>query len=350
MDTIKLGLIGCGGMMYSHACNVNKVDGIEITTVCDIIPERAEKVATELGTNPRIVTDYKQMVEDVDAVLVALPHDLHYECGLFFARHKKHVMMEKPLCNTEEECLRLIEVCEEEGVTLMCGYPVPFWRSMVELKRLVDTGVFGRIIQMSIWTEQLTHAPEEWDWSNTARLGGGQFFSHGCHYVDLLLRFLGEPIEGSHFGTRVGTEWLRREGTSVAIFKFANGAIGYHGATWGARGTKLGYNMQIQTEKGLLEYDRSANVIRLYGGAGLHVPGAEENNSYTRILWDGNGPANKETHYEISHFVDCIRNHKEPITGGRAALQSLRIIWKMYEAEKNGTTADLRGLGLPDAE
>ena len=140
---------------------------------------------------------------------------------------------------------------------------------------------------------------------------------------------------------------MLREGTSALVLKFASGAIGYHGATWGARGTKLGYNIQIQTEKGMLEYDRGANVIRLYGGAGLHVPGTEESNCYTRILWDGNGPANKETHYEISHFIECIHSHKEPITSGRAALQSLRIIWKMYDAEQHGTTADLRGLGLP---
>ena len=347
MDTIKLGLIGCGGMMDNHASNINKVEGIEITVVCDIIRERAERVAAALGTNPTVVTDYQEMADMVDAVLVALPHDLHYECGLFFARHKKHIMMEKPLCNTEEECLHLIEVCEEEGVTLMCGYPVPFWRAVVELKRLVDTGAFGKIIQMSIWTEQLTRAEEEWNWQRTARLGGGQFFSHGCHYVDLLLRFLGNPVEGSHFGSRVGTEWLRREGTSVAIFKFESGAVGYHGATWGARGTRLGYNIQIHTEMGMLEYDRGANVIRLYGGAVLHIPGVEDSHSYTRVLWDGNGPANKETHYEISHFVECIHNGKEPLTSGRAALQSLRVIWKMYEAERNGTVADLRGLGLP---
>ena len=325
MDIIRLGLIGCGGMMKAHAENVNKVNGIEITAVCDIIEERARTVAAALAS-PYVTTDYKTMVDHVDAVLVALPHDLHYECGLFFARHKKHVMMEKPLCNTEEECLHLIEACEEEGVTLMCAYPVPFWRPMVELKRLVDSGAFGRVMQMSIWTEQLTHPEPEWDWSNTARLGGGQFFSHGCHYVDLLLRFLGEPLEGTHFGTRVGTEWLMREGTSVAIFKFKNGAIGYHGATWGARGTKLGYSFQIQTERGLLEYNISDNEIRLYGGAGLHVPGAEASDCYTRVLWKAEEGFSKETNFEIDHFVDCVNNHKEPITGGRAALQSLRII------------------------
>lgn len=83
MKTIRLGLIGCGGMMYAHACSVNRVEGIEIVAVCDIIRERAERVAKELGNDPKIVLDYKEMVDDVDAILVALPHDLHYECGLF---------------------------------------------------------------------------------------------------------------------------------------------------------------------------------------------------------------------------------------------------------------------------
>ncbi|MBQ9099079.1 MAG: Gfo/Idh/MocA family oxidoreductase [Clostridia bacterium] len=351
MKTIRLGLIGCGNMMEAHASNINQVEGIEITVVCDIIPERAQKVAEALGNSPIITTDYQSMVHDIDAVLVALPHDLHYECGMFFARHKKHILMEKPLCNTEEECVELIRVCEEEDVTLMCGYPVPFMSDIVKLKELVDSGEFGKIIQMSIWTEQWTQGANEWHWGNTARLGGGQFFSHGCHYVDLLMRFLGNPVEGSHFGTRVGTPWLRREGTSVAIFKFENGALGYHGATWGAHGTKMGYDFQIMTEKGLLDYDKKTGEIRYYSSEELHIPGEEASSAGRKykVLHRHEGKASKETHREISHFIDCVNHHKRPLTDGRAALQSLRIIWRMYDAEKNGTIADLRGLGLDNA-
>ncbi len=346
MKTIRLGLIGCGNMMEAHASNINKVEGIEITAVCDIIRERAEKVAEALGNHPQIVTDFYTMGDDIDAILVALPHDLHYECGMFFARKKKHILMEKPLCNTEEECLHLIEACEEEGVTLMCAYPVPFWNDIVRLKELVDSGEFGRIIQMSIWTEQLTKGPSEWHWGNTARLGGGQFFSHGCHYVDLLLRFLGEPVEGSHFGTRVGTPWLLREGTSMAIFKFENGALGFHGATWGAHGTKMGYDFQIMTEKGLLDYDKKLGEIRFYSKDAVHVPGEVGGDGKYVVLHRHEGARDKETHREITHFIDCVNTGKRPITDGRAALQSLRIIWRMYDAERTGAVADLRGLGL----
>ena len=87
---------------------------------------------------------------------------------------------------------KLIETCKEEGVTLMCAYPVRYWPGVVKLKEMIDSGEFGKVMQMSIWTEQLTKGLDETGWGNTARIGGGQFFSHGCHYIDLFLHFLCE--------------------------------------------------------------------------------------------------------------------------------------------------------------
>lgn len=346
---IRLGLIGCGGMMRTHAyCVNNCTTDLEITAVCDIIRERAEKVAEALD-NPYVTTDYREMVDYVDAVLICLPHDLHYECGVFFAHNKKHLLMEKPLANTEEECLRLIQVCESEDVTLMCAYPVRHWPCIVKLKELLDSGNYGKIIQMSIWTEQLTGMNiDETHWLRTARIGGGQLFSHGCHYIDIMLWLLGEPITGSHVGTRVGTEWLLKEGTSAVTIKFKNGAIGYHGATWGARGTKLGYTFQVHTEKGMLEYVHGENTIRYYTQFAEHKPGETELHQDIQEIFKYDGPNSKVTEFEIDHFVDCVNNHKKPLTNGPSTLQGLRVIWALYDAEKQGVMADLRGLGLKD--
>lgn len=344
MEKIRFGLIGCGGMMKSHASIINLLeDQLEITAVCDILLDRAQAVA-EVLKDPYVTTDYTTMLPYVDAVLVVLPHDLHYECGMFFAQHGKHVLMEKPLCNTEEECLSLIETCEENKVVLMCAYPVRYWPGILKLKELVDSGEFGKVIMMSVWTEQLTVAK---GWSATARLGGGQFFSHGCHYVDLLLWFLGKPVKGMHFGTKVGTPWMMREGTSAAVIQFESGALGYHGATWGARGTRLGYDFQIQTEKGLLEYEKKSGEVRLYNKNAEHRPGDDENAEYT-VLFRDPAAKTKQTQHEILHFVDCIRTGKKPMTDARSALQGLRIIWKMYDAEKHNVVADLRGMGLEE--
>jgi len=348
MEKLRMGLIGCGGMMKAHARAVNQVENIEIVAVCDVLRERAEDVATALNA-PFVTTDYKEMVDKVDAVLIAVPHDLHYECGMFFAHNKKHVLMEKPLCNTEEECLNLIKACEDNDVTLMCAYPVRFWSGIVKLKELIDSGEYGAVMQMSIWTEQLTGLG--WDkmptppWFATARLGGGQLFSHGCHYVDILLWFLGEPVSGSHFGTKVGTPWMLKEGTSALIMKFKNGALGYHGATWGARGTRMGCDFQIMTEKGMLEYDHNKGIIKLYNSSLPHQPGETEGGKY-EIIWRRQGDASKQTEFEIAHFADCVFNKKTPMTNGYASLQSLRVIWAVYDAEKHGMVADLSGMGL----
>ncbi len=354
MEKIRLGLVGCGGMMAQHVQGVLMVDTVEIVATCDIVEERAKTVADALGGKAKTFTNYVDMVDMVDAVMIALPHDLHFECGMFFAMNDKHILMEKPLCNSERECEILIEECEKRKLKLMCAYPVRFWPGIRKLKELIDSGEYGEVIQMSVWTEQLTGINVRYDdptqnqvWSNTSRLGGGQLFSHGCHYVDIILWFLGEPVSGAHMGTRNGTPWMIEEGTSALVMKFEGGAVAYHGATWGARGTRLGYDFQIQTEKGMLEYDHKLGEVKLYNRNKIHNPGQSETQEY-EILWKREGKRSKETQYEIAHFADCVLNDKTPLTNGRSALQGLRVIWALYNAEKNNTLADLRGLGIKD--
>jgi len=352
MEKLRVGLIGCGIMMKNHVRGMEYVETVEIVAVCDIIEERAKVVAEALGNNPEVYTDYHDMVDKIDAVLIALPHQLHYECGMFFAFHNKHILMEKTLVNCEEEGQRLIKLCEERGLVFMCAYPVRYWQGIKKLKELVDSGEYGEIIQMSIWTEQLTGLSgyEEFqrsgrvDWLDN-RAGGGQFFCHGCHYIDLLLWFLGEPVSGSHIGTRNGTPWMLFEGSSAVIMKFKNGAIGYHGATWGARGTKNSYDFQIQTEKGLLNYDHFEGEIRLYNKSLPHEPGVAETKIY-EVLWTRGNDRSKETQHEMRHFAECVRTGKTPETDAKQAMQSLRCIWKLYDAEKHGVVADLTGLGF----
>lgn len=347
MKKIRYGIIGCGRMMKKHIKGIRYVENAEVTAFCDIIRENAEYLAEDYPGS-YVTTDWTDMVDYVDAVLVALPHHLHYQCGVFFARNKKHVLMEKPLCNTEEECLRLIEICKEENVKLMCAYPVRHWPGIKKLKELVDSGEYGKVIQMSVWTEQLTRIEDETHWGNTAQLGGGQFFSHGCHYVDLLFWFLGNPVAGTHFGTKIGGNKILGESTSIANFKFENGALGYHGATWNAVGTRLAWDCQMMMEKGLLDYDRYRGVIKLYNKNKVHDAGAAEDQSYV-VLWEHDtSTIAEQTQHEIRHFTDCIINDKTPITDGETALKSLQAIWRMYDAEKHGVIADLRGLGFEE--
>ena len=67
-----------------------------------------------------------------------------------------------------------------------------------------------------------------------------------------------------------------------------------------------------------------------------------------QVVWKREGKASKQTQHEINHFTHCIRTGEKPLTDGRSSLQGLRAIWKMYDAEKAGTVADLRDCALPE--
>ncbi|NLM78653.1 MAG: Gfo/Idh/MocA family oxidoreductase [Ruminococcaceae bacterium] len=346
MKKIRMGLLGCGGMGKSHQAGMAELsDLMQITVVCDIVPELARQAGENLGAE-HVVTDYREMVDHLDAVLISLPHDLHHETGMFFLEHGKHVLMEKPMCNTEQECLDLINKAEAQKLTLMTAYPVRYWPIIQYMKQLVDNKTYGEAFQMSIWTEQLTMLDGK-SWGRSAkRLGGGQFFSHGCHYVDLLLWFLGKPVRGMHMGTNLGTPWMEKEGTSNAVMEFENGVMGYHFGTWGARGTRLGYSFHIHCTEGMLEYNRKEGKLFLHTNIAREKANMDTSSSCVVLMEEDN--SSKKTQYETRHFLECIQNGTRPMTDGPSSLQGLRVIWRLYQAEEENRIASLSGLGLDD--
>jgi len=332
MAKTRLALIGCGGMSRSHASRFfNLSDRLEVAAVVDVDRANAS-AAAEVLTGAKVATDYRDVLDDVDACLLVLPHHLHRDIGVACLEAGKHVLLEKPMANSEAECLDLMAAAEASGKTLMIAYCMRFHPLVAKMKELLDAKHLGEVFQVSIWTEQLTRfAPDHWA-SSAATLGGGQLFSHGCHYIDILLWYLGEPVRGFHLGTNTGTPWMEREGTSNVTMEFEGGVMGYHFGTWGARGTRLKYSFHAHCTDGMLEADIRAGELRSL------VSDKEE-----VLLRCEPG---KHTENEMAHFLDCIETGAEPFTNAADSLQGLRVIWRMYEAEATDQLADLRGLGL----
>jgi predicted dehydrogenase len=308
-------------------------DRMDIVATADPVLDKAKRAAKVVGANSA-VRDYHDILDDIDGVVLALPHQLHHPIGMDCLRHGKHVLMEKPLANTEAECVDLIQLAEQPRLTLMTAYPLRFHPLVAQMRDMIQSGELGDVFQLSIWTEQLTNRGGEKGWALTRDgLGGGQFFSHGCHYVDLMLWILGSPVRGSHIGSHVATEWMEGEGSSNVVIEFASGAVAYHFGTWGARGTKLGNSFHAHGSRGMLELDRNAGTLKLYDEGGVRDIGQAE-------------PRTKFLQGELGHFLDCIDSGRRPMTDGQGSLQGLRVIWRLYEAEEAGVMADLRGLSL----
>src|SRR5699024_7611486 len=226
MTRHRIAILGCGGMEKSHQQVFGDLaDRVEVVACVDPVQERAEQAAQALGA-PYAVADHREVLDQVDCVLGVLPHHLPHPIGMDCLRAGKHVLMEKPLAITEQQCRELQAEAGRQGVTLMTGYPMRFHPLVIKLKELIDRRAYGPLFHLSIWTEQYTRYPEGHWGPSEATLGGGQFLSHGCHYVDLMLWMCGPPTSGVHVGSRLGTPWMEGEGTSDVIMSFANGVQG----------------------------------------------------------------------------------------------------------------------------
>lgn len=334
MGKTRLAVIGCGGMSRAHVSRFEALaHRMEVRAVVDVVEERA-RAAAELLPGARVATDYHSVLDDVEAVLLVLPHHLHHQATLDCLAAGKHVLVEKPMANSEAECLEMIAAAERAGRTLMVAYCMRYHPLVVKMKELLDEKAFGDVFQVSIWTEQYTRfGPDHWA-SSAKTLGGGQLFSHGCHYIDILLWYLGRPVRGCHLGTNYCTPWMEMEGTSNVQIEFADGPLGYHFGTWGAKGSRLGYSFHAHCTEGMID-------ARITEGKLYSIVGGEE-----KLLHEA--PLGKHTENEMAHFLDCIETGQRPLTDGPGSLQGLRVIWRLYEAERAGVVADLRGLGLDE--
>jgi predicted dehydrogenase len=322
-------------------------DRMQFTGFADINLERAQEAADAVQ-GAVTVQDYKELFEHVDAVIVALPHDLHYPVGMDCLKAGKHVLMEKPLALNEEECMDLIKADTSPDPVLMVGYVMrhdPMWQKMGEYIR---NKTFGDAFHVSIWTEQYT-GPLRGVWFCKAdRAGGGQLFSHGCHYIDLLLHWLGNPVCGTHVGTNFGTPWMEKEGSSNVSLKFENGATAYHFGTWGARGSKLKYAVHTHCTQGMLELDHAQGIITLHRNAKdeefppietFAGPG-ESTDDPEKVVVYRKPSTGKALAEQMKAFLDCIEQKQKPELNAQSSLKSLRVIWRLYEAEEKGVVAD----------
>jgi predicted dehydrogenase len=352
-DMIRMGIVGCGGMGRSHLGVKDALGSrMRFTGFADPDLSRAEGFAADCP-GAVAVRRADELYEQVDGVIVAVPHDLHHEVGLACLEAGRHVLLEKPLALTEAQCRDLIAADTSPDPVLMLGYVMrhhPLWSRMGQYIR---EATFGEVFHVSIWTEQLTEAAQRPWISRADRIGGGQLFSHGCHYIDLLLHWLGRPVRGTHVGTNRGTPWMEKEGTSNVSIEFEKGTTAYHFGTWGARGSRLRYAVHAHCTGGMLELDHAAGTIRLIrersGGDlpamdALAAQGEAIDTPNEAIVYRVPSATGKALVQQVRAFLDCIEKRKRPEISAAASLPSLQTIWRLYEAEEAGRVADLTSI------
>ncbi|WP_409345355.1 Gfo/Idh/MocA family protein [Paenibacillus sp. MBLB4367] len=321
MAKIRTAVVGLN-LGKSHAHAYRMAEHADLRYVVDLNEEAARKLAAELDCG--YASDWLAILDEVDAISICTPHHLHAEQTLKAISAGKHVLLEKPLATSREDCHKVLEAAERQGVTLMMAYPLRYMPLFRRLKEVIKSEQFGKPFNASCWIESyLQPRPGSW-FADKQTLGGGSLFSHGCHYIDLLIWLFGKPVKTAFLGTRNGTEWMEGEGTSHSTMKFEGGALAHLVCSWGMKFASPPALFHIHTPEALISL--SGGKLEAITAEGRSILFQNEESEEPKIggnmLW------------EVNHFLECILSGKQPETDGHNAMLSLEAIWSMYAADE----------------
>jgi len=201
---------------------------------------------------------------EVQAVVLATPHSLHCSQVQQVAASGKAVFCEKPLSLTRGDAQRAVDACKAAGVALGVGQNKRFWPSCTELRRVVASGVLGRILHVEghYSNEHSSKFFAPWRDLPTETPGAGMTGT-GIHILDAFANVAGpaERITAQFISHRAGAD---PRDTVSALFRFKNGISGFLGAV---RASPLYFRVHVFGDEGSVEaLDETRTVIRLQGG------------------------------------------------------------------------------------
>jgi phthalate 4,5-cis-dihydrodiol dehydrogenase len=160
---------------------------------------------------------------DVDAVYVATPHQLHKAHAVLAADHGKHVIVEKPMALTLEDCDAMIAAAERNGVVLIVGHTHGFDPAVGAMRDVVASGRLGRLAMIAMWTyTNFLYRPRRPEELDTSR-GGGILFNQLPHQIDIARTVAGSAIRSVYAAAAVLDPRRPTEGCCTALLDFEDG-------------------------------------------------------------------------------------------------------------------------------
>jgi predicted dehydrogenase len=341
---IKVGMIGCGGMATYHAPSLKELDGIEVVAACDIIESKARHLETEYFPGIKVCTDFRDLLNDVDAVWVCTEPFNRVDIVTACAAAGKDIFTEKPLALNLEDADTMLAATRKAGVKYMLGYCLRFWQPFRIMRETFASGELGDLI--TCWTRRFMPADFRGDWYGKQELSGGVALDFGSHDLDWLLT-IGGSVKTVFAHTMRIRDGIEADEHSQCMLTFANGGMGSSDVTWweainesslGIVGTKgsmvVGrdgklYKQIVGQEEEILDVE-NAMAIDPEGNVGRRD---EDSGKIERV-----DLANESIH---EHFLRCIRDDVEPMNDASIGRDVLELVIALRESAATGRSVDL---------
>lgn len=341
---VKIGIIGCGKITeVRHAPEYYNNENSQIVAYYDADPARSQAMADIYGG--KVCSSIEEVLGmDIDAVSVCVTNKDHAKVSIAALDAGKHVLCEKPMASTLEECVNMVETANRCQKILMIGHNQRYAKSHVKAKQIIESGEIGEILSFS--TTFGHSGPEAWTGKQSSwffdksRATFGVLADLGVHKTDLIHFLCGQNIvevsatmQTLHKAFPDGSP-ITVDDNAACIYKLENGAVGTMRVSWTYYGEEDN-STRIYGTKGCIRlYDDSkySLIVEKSGGEKVYYEldkmASNEEQTSGRSVNTG----------VIDAFIECIVNGTPTVSSGEDAIDSMRVVFAAEESAKSGKT------------
>ncbi len=348
MSAIRFGIIGSGFMGLTHAAAVAQTEGAELTAIAG--GRRAPALAGQYGVP--VEPDAAALIgrADVDAIIITTPHHLHAHDTLNAFAAGKHVLVEKPMATTVDDCDSMIEASLKAGRVLGVGFQQRFRLNNEEARRLVHQGALGNLLMAQInmlpsMQPMLADSgfAGSWEWWSDPR-SIGNIINAGPHAIDLLRWMFDAEVETVAALCRGFTPGGQVEDTTAALLGLSNGAVCTFNSSMMAPAPSFPgeeFRFRFMGSSAVMDLDPYTELRLSHQGSfvtGSVQPSVGHTGSATLV----NPVRMRAYEQQLSRFLAAIRGEDVEIAGGVDGRESLAVCLAMLESSRTGTVQRLR--------
>ncbi len=352
MEKLKFGLVGYGKVAELHARAIAASGNSELVAVWGRDLEKREAFASKHSIKAR--SSIAEMVDKdkVEAVLVVTPHPTHKALAVEAAQAGCHVLVEKPMAMTVEECDAMIAASRNAGKRLGVISQRRWYPSAQRIRKAIDAGLLGKpaLAQVTMlgWRDEAYYKSDPWR-GTWAMEGGGVLVNQAPHQLDLLAWFMGPAKEIKAVWDNINHPYIEVDDSAVAAIRFANGGMGsvlvsnsqkpgiyakvhIHGSS--------GVSAGVQTDGGAMFIAGMSGVLEPPYNDLWTIPGEESQLPVWRADDEAFFSTIDPTWYffslQIAEFCESVRAGRTPSVSGEDGREVVRIFEGIYRSDRRG--------------
>lgn len=331
---ISFGLIGCGRIAQRHAEHIHNKG--KLVAVCDIVPDKANQLAEKYKAKAYYSVEEMLLNEkQIDVISVCSPNGLHAIHSIQSLNAGFHVLCEKPLALTVQDCGEMIQAAERANKRLFAIKQNRFNPPVAAVKQMLTENKLGKLYSVQLncfWNRNEDYYKNSW--KGTKDLDGGTLYTQFSHFIDLLYWMVGDVKNVHAFTANYAHKgMIEFEDTGVVILEFYNGVIGTINYTVNSFQKNMEGSLTLFGEKGTVKIGgQYLNELEYQCIEGYEIKDLPEGNKPNNYGTYVGSMSNHDKVYE--NLVKVLEN-KEAITASSfEGMKTVEIIQKIYNAAK----------------